>query len=148
MTRKEAQFLVTLVYRALDPSRRRKSNDPHEILATGYAWCTGYAIVLTELLTLAGHPWERWTIVAERDGMRESHDVVLVNTDEGTAILDPTLGIVIPYSPIELKHRPEVLRDVAIHPDNRWRWRGYTQFTEPLYKYATMAFPVAKSSKT
>jgi SAM-dependent methyltransferase len=133
--------LTSWAYGTLDPERAQTSDDPLEILAGGYAWCWGYAVVLGEALAREGYNVRWVTMVAEDhplglgDSRRNSHEVLEVTLDgRRRAICDPMVGIVFEASLGQLLANPS-RADVCRAEDDRYRTRSYALYsTSTWYK--------------
>ncbi|HEY5039814.1 MAG TPA: hypothetical protein VIJ93_12150, partial [bacterium] len=118
------------VYRSLNPERSSESIDPNEILAGGYAFCLGYAIVLGKKLQKEGYPVRWLSMIAQKHprgrGLQQedSHEVLLVTIDGREIILDPMANTCIPHSLKEVLEKPELAVAKAA-PDARYNERRY-----------------------
>jgi O-antigen/teichoic acid export membrane protein/trans-aconitate methyltransferase len=138
-----ARDAMAWIYGRLDPSRASSSEEPLPILREGYAQCIGYVIVLGELLKREGHDVRWVTMIAENHprgrGPRQedSHEVVLLKTDAGEVLLDPTTNGMIPRSLEDVLRQPE-LAAPRPHPDARYRERGYELY-DTAFWYSRVA---------
>lgn len=127
--------LTRWAYQTLDPERPQQSNDPHEILAGGFAWCWGYVVVLGEALRQEGHDVRWVTMIAEDhprglgDRRRDAHEVLEVGlAGDGRVVCDPMVGIVFEASLSDLLADPS-LADTDRPEDERYRSRSYALYS-------------------
>ncbi|MEW5977033.1 MAG: transglutaminase domain-containing protein [Acidobacteriota bacterium] len=134
------------VYHKLNPERPSSSDDPAEILKGGYAYCWGYAVVLGKLLANEGYR-VRWVSMIARGHprgiglhQRESHEVLTVELEQKSVILDPMANTCIPHGIAEVLANPQ-LAQPKTNPDDRYRARGYHlydtgEWYRRVWKYA------------
>ncbi|MFN8006075.1 MAG: hypothetical protein U0V70_03410 [Terriglobia bacterium] len=134
------------VYQHLNPEQSSTGNDAVEIIKNGYAFCWGYAVVLGTLLQREGYSVKWLTMLAKnhpkgRGKERiDSHEVLVVERDGKSAILDAMANTYLPYSVEELLKDPNLARAKA-NPDLRYRERHYelydtAEWYSRVYKYA------------
>ncbi len=125
-----AREVMDWVYRNLSPEKSHDGADAERILAAGYAFCMGYAIVLGEILRREGFP-VRWITMVAKDHPRgkgperiETHEALAVKIDGREATMDPMANTFIPHAVSEIFRRPELAvgKDA---PDDRYVARGY-----------------------
>jgi O-antigen/teichoic acid export membrane protein/SAM-dependent methyltransferase len=137
--REQAIEITRWVYRALDPERPSDGEDPWQILAGGYAWCSGYTRVLNELLRRAGYETRWVTMLAEehprgRGELKEdTHEVLEVTLADGSVcVADATAGVWFDTSIAELTADP-ALADTPRECDERYRARGYDLYATSFW---------------
>ena len=148
---------MNFVYRALSPEKSSESNDAMEILAGGFAWCWGSAIVLGRLLQREGFEVQWATMLANNHprgrgaAQTDSHEVLQVMLNGSPAILDPMANTLIPYSIAEVLKNP-ALAAPKMNPDSRYTERGYHLYdTEFWYsrvvKYVLRRDPASRARR-
>ena len=128
------------VYRHLSPERASEGNDAVEILASGHAWCWGYAVVLGKVLEREGFS-PTWVSMIARDHERgrgedrtDSHEVLEVEIDGHKVLLDPMSNTLIQHSLAEVLEEPS-LAVPKTDADERYRRRRYDLYsTEYWYR--------------
>jgi len=118
------------VYQNLNPEETSEGTDPVQILSNGYAFCTGYSIVLGKLLQREGFQ-VKWVTMQAKNHPRgkgeekvDSHEVIEVKVDSQEIILDPMTNTCIPHSLGELLKNP-ILAQEKKNPDERYIERSY-----------------------
>jgi len=118
------------VYQNLHPQKTSQGTDPVQILSKGYAFCTGYAIVLGKLLQREGFQ-VKWVTMLAKNHPRgkgeervDSHEVIEVKVDSQEIVLDPMTNTCIPNSFGELLKNPTLAREKK-DPDERYIERSY-----------------------
>jgi O-antigen/teichoic acid export membrane protein/ubiquinone/menaquinone biosynthesis C-methylase UbiE len=132
------------VYRKLSPEKSSCSYDALKIIADGFAFCQGYAIVLGTMLQREGYQ-VRWLTMCARGHAKgrgpkqvDTHEVVLLTIDGKDVILDPMANTFIPYSSEQVFAAPDLVKSNET-PDERYRARGYHLYaTEYWYSRVFM----------
>jgi SAM-dependent methyltransferase/O-antigen/teichoic acid export membrane protein len=140
--RERAVEITRWVYRALDPERSSDGGaDPWEVLAGRYAWCSGYTLVLNELLRRDGYETRWVTMVAEEHPRgrgelgEDTHEVLEVTLPDGAiCVADPMAGVWLDASIAELAANP-VLADTPRERDERYRSRGYDLYATSFWYF-------------
>ncbi|HLH32452.1 MAG TPA: methyltransferase domain-containing protein [Terriglobia bacterium] len=146
-----AREIMAWVYDNLKPDKASTSNDAAEILAGGYAFCIGYALVLGRLLQKEGFSVEWVTMLAKGhpkgrgpDGI-DSHEVLQVGIDGASYLFDPMANTFIPYSLDDILKNPS-LAILKQNPDPRYVERRYDLYDTDfwyrrVFKYAVRLDP-------
>jgi SAM-dependent methyltransferase len=121
------------VYGRLDPAQPAHSNDAREVLAGGFAFCAGYAVVIGELLRREGITVSWVTMEASGHDrgrgpeLRDTHTVVAAILDGREHVVDAMSNVIIPHPLLDVIAKPALVT-VPDDPDERWRERGYALY--------------------
>jgi SAM-dependent methyltransferase/O-antigen/teichoic acid export membrane protein len=137
--RERAVELTRWVYGALDPERSSDGEDPWEVLAGRYAWCSGYTLVLNELLRREGYE-TRWVTMVAGEHPRgrgelgeDTHEVLEVTLPDGAVcVADPMAGVWFDASIADLAADP-ALADAPRECDERYRSRSYDLYATAFW---------------
>ncbi|HUG92746.1 MAG TPA: methyltransferase domain-containing protein, partial [Planctomycetaceae bacterium] len=127
--------IMDWLYRVVEPGEIPEGHHaPHDIIRLGRGLCMAYAVVLGSMLQAEGFDAEWLTMVAEdhprgRGPRRlDSHEVIVLHSAAGDALLDPMANLVIPHS-LEAVLADPGLAPPPPGPDERFRSRGYELYT-------------------
>ncbi|MBV9081004.1 MAG: methyltransferase domain-containing protein [Elusimicrobia bacterium] len=128
--RERALRAMHWVHERLDPSRGQRTNDPHEILKEGVAFCWGYVVALGTILKKEGFD-VTWVSMIAANHPRgrgaektDSHEVLELRMDGDVIVLDPMANTVHEHSVDELIETPSLAKGNP-NPDAVHRERGY-----------------------
>jgi SAM-dependent methyltransferase len=135
---KRAVRAMNWIYKHIAPTRSNLSQDAVEIIASGEAFCMGYAIALGQLLRREGYDCHWVTMEAEDhergQGARrvDTHEIVLLRAGDRSILLDPTTNTVYPHAIDDLLRKPD-LADRVVYSDDRGRARGYSLYNSSYW---------------